>query len=57
MGKLAGGVALVGVALFMVAGFLRADVDPLAPAALDAAGGAAESVFETIVEIVASIFG
>ena len=34
MGKLAGGVALVGVALFMVAGFLRADVDPFAPATL-----------------------
>ncbi len=34
MGRLAGGVALVGVALFMVAGFLRADVDPFAPATL-----------------------
>ena len=34
MGTLAGGVALVGVALFMVAGFLRAAVDPLAPATL-----------------------
>lgn len=34
MGKLGGGVALVAVALFMVAGFLRADVDPSAPATL-----------------------
>ncbi|MYA12720.1 MAG: hypothetical protein F4087_11965 [Gemmatimonadetes bacterium] len=34
MGRLAGGVALVGVALLMVAGFLRADVDPFAPATL-----------------------
>lgn len=34
MGKLLGGVALLAVALFMVAGFLRADVDPLAPATL-----------------------
>ena len=34
MGRLAGGVALLGVALFMVTGFLRADVDPFAPATL-----------------------
>lgn len=48
MGKLGGGVALLAVALFMVVGFLRADVDLFAPvrlialaiaAGLPAAGG------------------
>ena len=34
MAKLGGGVALLAVALFMVVGFLRADVDPSAPATL-----------------------
>lgn len=48
MGKIAGGVALLGLALFMVVGFLNADVDPTAfrtlvalliVAGLPAAGG------------------
>ena len=48
MGRIAGGVALLGLALFMVVGFLNADVDPTAfrtlvalliAAGLPAAGG------------------
>jgi len=34
MGKIAGGTALIAVALFMVVGFLRAHVDAWAPATL-----------------------
>lgn len=61
-GKLLGGSALLAVALFMVVGFLRADVNPAAlrtmVALLIGAGpAAAGGVFETIVEIVAGVFG